>query len=416
MTTYNQEQIEQMFTPKCEYRASESLKRNILEAVSKMQTDTPQPKRHPLLLRLLPTGIAAAVVLIAVILLSMPDNSVAYAADSPLSAAAEHFSKSPAFSATINVRTKESFPFSRVGLKRDFVAHTFTVQPGTGCWTIRKAKRTIVCDGTFTWQWLHDYPCGYKHDASQADETVDFFTSLLAPDELLKTEEANAKANPKIIAEKTEKDGIISLSIITPPTPIDFAEEEKKGNPIAKRFRLFDYYIREFDTKREYTLDKRSGKLLTMKITDRKSGKTIVEMTDIDYNVQVDITTFSIPAGIAWADMTEGGMRRKANSISRTDLFDVTNFVERVSAALHDWDMEVLKNAFAETDSATIEKQYGQFKGCTLRSTERRLLIDTWLVTFQQCHIRLADGTEMTRYIVIRNDNPLKAYIVDGGL
>ncbi len=426
MTTPNKEQIEEMLTPRCEFHASTSLKRNILDAATRQAATQEEPhsstsrrKSRIRLMHLLPTGIAATVAFIVAILLTLPNNSIAHDASAALSAAAEIFNKSPAFSATINVRTNEGYLFSRIGLKCNFLEHTLIVQPGTGYWLLTKPTRTIVGDGIYTWQWIHNYPHGYKYDVSRNEENIEYFTLLLTPGTLLHNELEFAKNNPKTVTEYIEKDSIITLTIQHSATPINIDNERSMGYPVVgRKSRLYGKYISEFDTKREYTFDQRSGQLLTMKITDRESGKTIMELTDINYNVKVTQETFATPSHITWADMTEVGMKQKANRITRTDFVcNQDTAIYKIFEALHNWDIELLKTAFAEPNADVIERLYGKYRGCSLISkSEYGIIHGTIAVTFHPCNILLADGTKIRRDIVLRKDNPLKAYIIDGGL
>ncbi len=415
MTTYNKEQIEEMLTPKCEYRASESLKQRIIETATK-QTVSQQPKRRPLLLRLLPTGIAAAVVLVAVILLAVPNKSIAYDASYALGTAAERFDNTPAFTATIKVRTLDRQNFAHVNPDADFMAHTLIVQQSTGHWTLKKADRMVVCDGKNIWNWIPLLAHGWKHEVSDV-KTIEIFAPLLDPASLLKHEEELAKKNPKAVVDKKENDNTLALTILSPASA---TMKEGEGDNMRIKFRVTTYSLNEIDTRREYTFDKRSNKLLSMKISEMKGGKTLLEMTDIAYNVTLTDANFYVPTDdISWADMTDEGWQNRQSTLPMQDFTGITaeDATDKLFAALNTWDIETLKAVFAEDDPKVIESTYGQYRECTLvKQDKRKIKYSEYAGCFIPCIVRLADGKEVKSTIALRNDNPLKAWICDGGL
>ncbi len=395
------ENIEQMLTPRCEFRASDSLKDRIMNAAAKKNV-MEMPKRRRPIMRWLSTGVAAAIIIVVVVLAALP-STPAYAAAAPFRIAAEQFDKTLSFKATIKVRTQPIQPFGYVGLEQDFVNHKMVVQSSTGRWSLDKGGRIAVCDGQNTWLWTPETGNGWKIDPSSG--SIDFFGMLLNPIKMLKHEENLANENPDVIVEKIQKDGIISLTVWS-PTTIDFYYDFAKNKSIETN-----------GVKREYTFDANSGRLLGAKIIASESGITIIEMTDIDYSPTINDSDFAVPANIDWVDMTTMERAKKVAAAPMAEFANITpeEAVKKMFEAMSVWDEYKLSAVMMQYGSF-FDKMRGRYQGCKLIEVSDAVKSGNYCGVYVPCRVKFADGSEKDILVAMRKDNPQKAWIADGGL
>ena len=400
MKPNDNEKIEQLLSPRCEFKASDSLKDKILAAAG--QTVIEMPKRRRPVMRWLSTGIAAAIVVVVIVLAALPSTPI-YAATAPFRIAAEQFDKTLSFKATIKVRTLPVQPFGYVGLEQDFVNHRMVVQSSSGRWALDKGGRIAVCDGQNTWLWTPETGNGWKIDPSCG--SIDFFQMLLNPIKMLKHEENLANENPDVIVEKIQKDEIIGLTVWS-PTTIDFYYDFAKNKSIETN-----------GVKREYTFDVNSGRLLSAKIIASESGITIIEMTDIDYFPVISDSDFVVPADIDWVDMTTMERSKKVAAAPMAEFANIApeEAVQKMFEAMSVWDEYTLSAVLIQYGSF-FDKMNSRYQGCKLINVSDAVKSGNYCGVYVPCRVKFADGSEKDILVAMRNDNPQKAWLADGGL
>ena len=205
--------------------------------------------------------------------------------------------------------------------------------------------------------------------------------------------------------KKSEDANTITLVVTTPP----------QGKYIDKVG--LNSSIIESDTKREYTFDKTTGRLLTLEIYAKAYGITrkIVKMTDINYDAPISQTAFDVPDGIQWTDNTREGIIRSANGLPVDKFIGLSaeETVKLMFEALNTWDQDVLGVVLRGSDLQAVSKIY---KGCILEECGSAFRSGVYNGVFVPCKVRRADGKVENLAIAMRKDNPWNIWINDGGL
>ncbi len=393
--------IEKMLSPKCGFKASENLKNRILEQAQ--EEAVPQTTRTVPWLRWA-TGMAAAVAIVAVAVIVKPGSTPMYAAEALFHKAAEYFMNSPSFTAEFEVRTKADENFSYIKMSRRFVEHTMTVIPENDFWMLEKEGRKALRSGNYIWQWMPEQEFGWKYDKSEVS-VIEGFAYILNPYSLLKSEEAMAEANPNTTIRQIEKDGKIILEVDAP------AEAEYAKGDINRNSSILDS-----DTRREYTFEKSTGKLLTLRITAKTFGirRTIVKMTDINYSPSIEMNSYAVPENIEWADLTREGLEKAAKSMAIDEFKDITPelAVEKMFAAMKNWDKDILQVVLYGSNTRILEKRY---KGCELIETGDSFRSGARAGVFVPCKVKFPDGKTEKLNVCVRNDNYFGVWNFDGG-
>ena len=402
----NTDNIEKMLTPQCEFKASAKLKDRVLEAAaqSEPQQIRSAPKVHKINFRRWATSCAAAAAVIAAVVIFKPGTTPMYAATDFFHAAIEYFTGHPSFIAAIKVRTEPQENFSYINMCRRFVEHTMAVEPQTERWALDKSGRKAVNDGQYIWQWIPDNGYGWKDEITNIGAISDF-ALLLNPTQLLAYEESIAAASKGAVLKKAEDENTITLVVTSPPQ-----------GKYVDRVGLNSSII-ESDTRREYTFDKSTGRLLEMEIYAKAYGITrkIVQMTSIDYNTSVPQYLFDVPEGIRWTDNTRQGILRAAEDLPIAEFSGLSadETVKKMFAAMNEWDEDQLKVVLRGVDLAAISKAY---KGCTLVECDSAFKSGTYAGVFVTCKVKLANGKETKLNVAMRNDNPWNIWTLDGGI
>ena len=402
----NTDNIEKMLTPQCEFKASSGLKNRILEAAeqSEPQQTHAAPKVHRVNFRRWVTSCAAAAAVIVAVVILKPGATPMYAASDFFHAAIEYFTGHSSFVAAIKVRTDPQENFSYINMGRRFVGHTLAVDPQTERWTLDKSGRKAVNDGQYIWQWIPEKGYGWKADKTDVG-TIDDFALLLNPAQLLACEESIAVASEGAVLKKAEDENTITLVVTSPP-------QGKYVDGVG-----LNSSILESDTRREYTFDKSTGRLLEMEIFAKAYGITrkIVKMTAIDYNTSVPQNLFDVPEDIRWTDNTKEGILKAAEDLPIAEFLGLSadETVKKMFAAMNVWDEGQLEVVLRGVDLTAISKAY---KGCTLLECNSAFKSGTYAGVFVPCKVKLANGKETKLNVAMRNDNPWNIWTLDGGI
>ena len=398
--------IEKMLTPQYEFKASAGLKDRILAAAAQEEVQAVQdaPKVGKINFRGWISTCAAAVAVIAMILVFRPGTTPMYAASDFFHSAIEYFTGHPSFVATLDVRTRSHDNFSYIDMRRRFIRHTMAVDPQTGRWSLEKSGRKAVNDGQYIWQWMPKVEYGWKFDSNDVG-VIDDFAFLLDPIALLKSEEAIAASSEGAVAKKSENDNTITL-VVTSPAQGEYVDNVGLNTSIL-----------ESDTRREYTFDKQTGRLLTLEIYAKAYGITrcVVKLTNIKYNTSIPQTLFYVPEDIRWTDNTTEGVKKSVEGLPVDEFaaLSAEETVKKMFEAMNSWDEDVLKLVLRGSDLNAISKIY---RGCTLIECGESFRSGVYTGVYVLCKVKLSNGKEENLVIAMRKDNPWKIWINDGGL
>lgn len=383
-------------TPCCDPRPSDELRDRILTAA-----ESAGAPRRSRLYRLFGTVAAAAAILAGVLLLSV--RTPAYAARKHFGSAVAAMNDLKTLRIALRIRTAPHENFSYTDPTLPPIPCTVTVEYGDPlCWRIEKSGRTALCDGESVRMWLRDAEEGWysRADGYHPEGELGLLLDL---QRLLLAEQALASRTKGAQYEIAEEDETVRLTV-TMPARGDFSQSDYSLNSS----------IAESNTLREYRFDKESGRLLDLRITailPDGSRSVLLESTGIAYDEPVDQTALTaIPENIGWINL--------AAPISGTQLVDISaeEAATRILRAMGSWDETLLDEAlhYYGTDiRKQLEAHYG---GLAVIATGKAVRSGRYVGVFVPCKVLLTNGETEKLMLALRNDNPEKCWLVDGGL
>jgi outer membrane lipoprotein-sorting protein len=351
-------------------------------------------------------GVAAAVVLIMVAI-PIVDNTTnvfnhsARAANSFIegSIRATQYIKSMVIN--LKVRTDAYDNFSLVGTKYELVNHKiFKTFASPAKWRVEKPGRTVVFDGTN--QLIHIAKVNSYLKAPAGYNVTEYFQILLEPEKVLAKEQNIIKSDgSKFIMD--EKNGQVYLTITS----------NAKGNFINDYTK--NSSIDESDNRREYIFDKETKLLkgLRIFILEGKKETLIVEIESIDYNVDISENLFSLnlPNGAAWQELNQVATSEIFRNISSKRAAEL--FFEGLSKSNWQLASQTFQLLNSNTDGAKrIKENYG---GLTLVRLGEPFKSGQYPGEYIPYEVKLKSGKTIKHNLAMRNDNPNKVWVVDGG-
>jgi len=357
------------------------------------------------------TKFAAAAVIIIGVLLSMTflekTTPTAYAAQ-VLQEAIDAVSDVWSIHMKARMRTRPSDNFANIGLNYDFVNIEMWARGysnGHYKWRIEKPCRVLVMDGQTTIMLIRPTSSGVRVEEPLPPGCFNSWSGrLLNVRDLLNNELQRAKNNPDRDAyiwhkEVEGKDKLI--------LEVDITTETADDDYLRNKF------ISESDHLTVYQFDTETMILeaVQMYVHTDDEDVLIFEVTDIAYNTEIDDSVFALdlPENITWHkepevlpdnERYENMMPKEVaktffGACARKDWEEVLKF--EASSRVPDW----LKNYLGGLEVISIGEPFksGRYPG--------------WFVPYE---IKLKSGDIKKHNLAIRNDNPAKRYVVDGGI
>ena len=301
------------------------------------------------------------------------------------------------------MRTLPGDNFELLDLKHDFVDVELWKQFGPPLkWRIEKPGRVATMNGRETVMLIGNR-IGVKVDAAAPSAfDTDWLHRLAAIDNVLSRELA-ATSVPSRHAKITRVDSPNDPSRQT--VVVEVKANDNVGAYLKNKF------LDMSDTRREYTFDRKTGRLETAKMYCRVDGKDVLalEIVEIKYNPAIADSQFEpkVPDGVVWS--------QQPNRLPDNGKYETMTPVETTRAffdacSKRDWN-EAGKFFSPLTDHL---KQYlGGLVVVKLGEPFQAWPYPGWYVPYE---IRLANGDVRKFNLAVRNDNPAKRYVVDGGL
>lgn len=402
MKKESKNRIPEELTPRCEFKASEKVMRNVMAAARKEVAGTSfagkdERGRNFLHRRMYVyfASAAAAVVVVALIgysLLNVP--AVAIAAGKVFLAAIESREEGVVrYEIAVKVRAKES-SFAAVDHRDDFVKHKMTVDLSSGRWIVEKPIRTAVFDGQYTWSWEYGGKYLLRWDGEQPG-VIEAFALLTDPYALLAREKKQVEENPFVSCDMETSGDTITLTVKVPAM-------------VGRRDYMRNTSFVDTDTRRVYKFEKSSGKLVYLRVEGKYDRKyiDIAELSSIEYGIDPSRVDFTCPEGLVMRDMMNpGGPTFMGISPEEAAV--------RMLKALAVQDGKVLDEACPYGFSQNILDLYS---GSVLLKQKKHRKSLGYAGVLVPCKVRLNDGRVIWLRLAIRNDNPMQAWIFDGGL
>jgi outer membrane lipoprotein-sorting protein len=399
------EKVFSMLKPRFRPNAPSALKQNILQQLKKEKTKMKAENKKPAKSRSLYTKIISAAAILALVLLVIPmvdkNQNTAKAASIVFenSIQATKFIKSMIMK--LKVRTAAHDNFSLVGTEYQMIDHTiwksFEVPMK---WKLDKGERVVMFDGKNQYLWLPQF-----EEALIADRDAnitEWLSILLEPDKLLLKEQESslAKGSKITLAEKNDE----LLMTITSSAQGNFINDYCKNKSIE-----------ESDNRREYVFDVKSKLLkgLRIYIIEQNKETLIMETSSIDYNVDIAASTYTInlPSGVEWQNINNNLQSKTFQNITSKRAVEL--FL--AGMANNDWKLvEETCDFFTNKSKATNEIKE-QFSGLSIIKIGEPFKSGLYPGEFVPCEIRLKSGEIEHLKLALRNDNPNKVWVVDGG-
>ena len=306
------------------------------------------------------------------------------------------------------VRTPRGENFAAIDADSAFVRHRLTtLREGSKLlWRMEKeGGRTVVSDGERQWMWSPDFSVCVT-GAAHAGFTEEF-SLLLRPRDLLAAEQEIAESGEGIAYELREDGAQTRLTVSAPRQG-----EIRRGTGI-------DRTLGNAENTRTYVFDHASGRLTEFRITIRRQGREeeVARAEAIRYNVPVDrALLLALPA----LPPLSGGGKREWLDVEATDSEGIARHrtartaARRIAEALASGRLEpVLPALKSYPDTALLLKVYGGMKVEEVGKAYRSGSYAGWYVPLR---VTLRDGRQGELILALRNDNPSRAWYVDGGL
>jgi len=301
----------------------------------------------------------------------------------------------------LKVRTKADDSFALVGTEYGMVDHTiWKTFEEPAKWRVDKGDRVVVCDGKNQYLWLPKTDEALK--AARNTNFTEWFQILLEPENILKKEQAATKTKGSKVT-MNEKKGELLMTITS----------KARGNFINDYCK--NKSIEEADNRREYTFDSKTKLLKGLKIFILEGEKEtlILETEKIDFNVQIEPSLFAInlPSGVAWKDFTQNFSSETFKNISSKRVAEL--FFGGM--AENNWKQVEETCDFFQSNSEKVKKIKSYFTGLKVIRIGESFKSGLYPGEFVPYEVELKSGEKLNSNLAVRNDNPNKVWIVDGG-
>lgn len=389
-------------TPRFEPSVPEGLEARLLDAVHHRATAPQPPVRRAPRRRLvgLLSGIvsAAAVVIVA---LTFGLNTPARAARNRLTQAIASMEGLHSIRIELRIRTSEAENFDYIDPLEEFVPHTLeAIYTPRLLWRVEKPGRKALYDGEHTYLWYDSLNDGliqpYTPDA------IGMLNLLIDPSQLLELERQFTKTHTGARYELHREAEVLYLKVISPAQG-DFSQSDHERNTS----------ILESNTRREYLFDAESGRLLEACVTllAEEGERTLLEIGRIEYDAPIDAPTLTaLPEGIAWECPAQALPSGRLTGIGAEEA------ARLILGAFATWDNEILDEALRNYGTHARELLQSRYSGATAERLSEPVRSGKYPGWFIPCTLRMADGSREKIRMALRNDNPEKSWVIDGGL
>jgi hypothetical protein len=395
-------------TPTSEIKAGKNLKINVMKQIHE-SLETAGSKRDRIIPLLNPSWkkIASIAAVLLVTLAIVPIfgprlfNSNAKAM-TLLSNSIEAILNIKTMFISFQVRSVPGDNLDLIDTKGDFIEYKLWKQyTPTEKWRIEKPGMAVAMDGQKQYRYMEKTGVGLVGSPDAA--FVDWMKILLDPEKILQEEKAFAgKYKAKYDITYSDSETILTV-------------KAKALGDFKNTFSL-NHSIPESDNRRVYSFDKQSGRLKSLEVyvNENKREVLVLKINKIVYDETITAETFSInlPENTKWVELKE--IQPKAENTT--------------SAATADEAAKMWWNALSESDWATVYKLDPSFEhssnlaemkleygGLQIMSIGSSFKSGQYAGVYVPYEVKLKSGEVQKHNLALRNDNPQKAWIVDGG-
>ena len=305
------------------------------------------------------------------------------------------------------MRTLPRDNFSNIGLNFDFVDIEMwkrTNETGQVQWRVEKPGRVLLMDGQSTTMLIRPN-FGFLEESPLPLGCFDSWSGrLLNVHDLLDNELEKAKNNPDraITLSFEEVDGIEKIILEVEIAP-DIPEDDYLRNK----------FIQDSDHVKVYRFDAQTELLEALQVYVHTADEDVLifEVTDIEYNMEIDDSVFELelPENMVW--------KKEAEKLPDNEKYEQMEPKEVAQAffqtcADEDWD-EFLKYWSASHVDERLKKYLGGLEIISIGEPFKSGRYPGWFIPYE---IKLKSGDVKKHNLAIRNDNPAQRYVFDGGI
>jgi hypothetical protein len=378
-------------------RASLDFKERTMNQLAKeltaAQAARPRPWARPIL------RLAFSAGLILVIVLALPYLGGDHAQSGAIALLAQSVEATPALQTvhiTARMRTLPRDNFELIGLNYDFVPlemwKDFGAPPK---WRIEKPGRVVAMDGAASLLLIGG---NRAMRGGVRPGFAEWLMPLLDPDRLLQTElQAVRQGKAQVTFAATEHSSRETLLRVTRRAEGDFTNDWLKNKSLPAS-----------DHTRVYRFDAAASRLTGLQILVHTGGQDVpvFEITSIRYNepLPAGLFTLALPADVSWMGTAED--LPVTGAIPTTPRDAALAFFE--GAAARDWQ----RVASVYTVDDRLKHIFSGIQVLSVGEAFRSGTYPGWFVPYE---IRFPRGYTKKHNLAVRNDNPQKRFILDGG-
>lgn len=295
---------------------------------------------------------------------------------------------------TARMRTRPGDNFEEIGLDHRFqpieMWKQFSDPPK---WRIEKPLRVVVMDGTSALLWMKpDVAIKAGPNAGFAE----WLKPLLDAEQVLDTELQRARQQKSEMAVR--EDGSQMVLTIQSKAQGDFTNDWLKNSTIE-----------ESDHSRIYRFDARTKRLEGLQVVVQ--NVVVFEITGIEYDSPIDPALFSLalPPGVVAEEPRESQLQPLPEQSQMTARDAAEAFFQ--GCANQDWNKVLLYWELSSVDADTKE-ECGGLQIISVGEQFKSGLYGGWFVPYE---VKLKSGRIKKLNLAVRNDNPAKRWLVDGG-
>jgi outer membrane lipoprotein-sorting protein len=297
---------------------------------------------------------------------------------------------------TGRMRTMPGDNFELIGSNYDFVSLELWREYNPRRWRVEKPGRIVVMDGTSSTLYINESNSYMK--ASPQAGFVEWLRPLLNPESILQNELDSAKEKLSD-ATVAEADGTITLTV------------QRKAKGASTDSWTKNKSIQESDHTCIYKFDSATKRLQSLQVVIHTGTQDVpvLEINEIRYGEAFPDSLFAlqIPEGATQYLNPEQMSSPAATILGPKDAAEY--FFNAL--AQEDWNT-VLGVYPANTVPDLMKKTYGCLSILSIGVPFKSGLYPGYFVPYR---IRLSDGSEKSHNLAVRNDNPQKRWMVDGG-
>jgi hypothetical protein len=398
-----------ILSPKSVIEASSGLKQKIIQQAKmeeKLMENTKIKKPNYFRKHSKWIAAAASIVFFLVLILVVDNNrtfiSSAKGAENLMLSSLDAMSSLRSMFIKMDVRSEPAENFDFFDKDKDFIEYKFWKQlDGKKPWKIEKPGRLVCFDGKEQFLLINET---YAVKGSIDYNYVEWMKIFLEPQKMMARE----------IALSKETDATYHIGKTFDETILTIESKAQGKFPVEE---MKNRSVMGSDNVRVYIFDNKSMLLKEFKFSLKESKGVflIMKTNKIDYNIDIDPAIFAIQLkkGVKWH---EDGDPEKV--IAFTDIDSRTAAI-RFFNALKSKDYKTIEPIWDDLkmlDQNSLNELKNEYGGLEIVEIGKSFSSGLYPGEFVPYKIRLKSGDIIEHRISLRNDNPHKVWIVDGGI